>query len=89
MLGGVGDTAKSAVSGAAEIGRSAMESAGTMGEKGMHTADRTVNSAAETTKNISDKMIVEAENKVEEESTTHQPTDSSAEDVRTREQGYD
>lgn len=85
MLGGVGETAKSAVSGATEIGRSA----GMMGEKGMHTADRTVNSAAETTKNISDKMIVEAEDKVEEESTTHQPTDSSVEDVRTREQGYD
>ncbi|KAK1397010.1 hypothetical protein POM88_006873 [Heracleum sosnowskyi] len=55
MLGGVGETAKSAVSGATETGRSAMESTGTMGEKGMHTADRTVNSAAETTKNISEK----------------------------------
>ncbi|WOH00223.1 hypothetical protein DCAR_0519581 [Daucus carota subsp. sativus] len=70
------------------MGRSVMESAGVTGEKAMHTADRTVNSAAETTKNISDKMIHEAEDKVDDK-TTHQPTDSSAEDVRTREQEYD
>lgn len=88
MLGGVGDTGKPAVGGTPETGRSTTESTGIMGEKGMHTADKT--SAAKTTKNISDRMIHEAEDKLdEEEEWTHQPTDSSAEDLRTREKGYD
>lgn len=88
MLGGVGDTAKQAVGGTSETGRSTMtmDSSGITGEKAMHTADKT--SGAETTKHISDRMIHEAEDKLEEEQT-HQPTDSSVEDLRTREKGYD
>ncbi|KAK1405126.1 hypothetical protein POM88_004731 [Heracleum sosnowskyi] len=86
MLGGVGDTAKPAVGGTPETGRSTTESTGIMGEKGMHTTDKT--SAANTTKNISDRMIHEAKDKLDEE-WTHQPTDSSAEDLTTREKGYD
>lgn len=73
MLGGVGDTAKPAVGGTPETGRSTTESMGIMGEKAMHTTDKT--SAAKTTKNISDRMIHEAEDKLDEE-WTHQPTDS-------------
>lgn len=87
MLGGVGDTGKPAVGGTPETGRNTTESTGIMGEKAMHTADKT-SSAAKTTKNISDRMMRESEDKLEEE-WTHQPTDSSAEDLRTREKGYD
>lgn len=86
MLGGVGDTAKPAVGGTPETGRSTTDTTGIMGEKAMHTADKT--SAAKTTKNISDRMIDEAQDKLDEE-WHHQPTDSSSEDLRSREKGYD
>lgn len=86
ILGGVGEAAKPAMGGTSETGRSTTESSGITGDKGIHTADKT--SAAKTTKNISDRMIHEAEDKLDEE-TTHQPTDSSVEDLRSREKGYD